>query len=132
MKKIKNFRMFENQNYQTTSWADDIDGVQTTITIQEVEDYLEKMKVPITEIKVEEIINLCAHRDKTDKETLERSERASLDYPIIVSRNLQGKFNMILDGMHRVLKARNHNLTTIKARILDLKTAPVKYQQMFR
>jgi hypothetical protein len=31
---------------------------------------------------------------------------------------------MILDGHHRLLKAINNNIETIKARVLDLSTAP--------
>lgn len=133
MKIIKSFKMFESEDhYQSTKWTATIDGIETTITIQEVEKYLDEINVPVTEIEVSEIINLCAHRNKTDEETLQRSERANLEYPIIVSRDLNGKYNMILDGMHRVLKAHNHKLKKIKARILDLRKAPKKYQSMFR
>jgi ParB-like chromosome segregation protein Spo0J len=38
---------------------------------------------------------------------------------------------MILDGHHRLLKAINNNIETIKARVLDLSTAPKLYQSMF-
>lgn len=133
MKRIKSFRVFENENhYMATSWTDNIDGVETTITIQEIEKYLQDTNAPVIELEVDKILHLCAHRDKKDKETLERSEKANLDYPIIVSRDTNGKLNMILDGMHRVLKAHNHKIRTIKAKILDLGTSPRKYQIMFR
>ena len=49
---------------------------------------------------------MCAHRNKTEKETLDRSERSSLDFPIIVLKK-NGKYHMILDGHHRLLKAKN-------------------------
>jgi hypothetical protein len=133
MDRIKSFKLFESENYyQTTSWTDTIDGAEKTITIQEVEEYLDSVNAPVKEVEVDEIIHLCAHRDKTDTETLERSERANLSYPIIISRDKTGKYNMILDGMHRVLKAYNHKMLKIKARILDLREAPRDLQIMFR
>ena len=39
---------------------------------------------------------------------------------------------MILDGHHRLQKAINTKQKNIKAKVLDLKTAPEKYKIMFR
>ena len=74
---------------------------------------------------------MCAHKDKTAKETLQRSELSDLNYPIIITKNLNGKWGMILDGHHRLLKAHNHGDKMIKAKILDLKFAPDEYKKMF-
>jgi len=125
----------ENENdesyYKETSWTHTIDGEKITITIQDVEDYLDLNRVHIIEIPVDEIFHLCAHRNKTDSDTLNRWMRADLSFPIIVSKNENGKYNMILDGQHRILKAKNNNLKTIKARVLDLRNAPHIYKKMF-
>ena len=118
-----------SEDYADTKWIADIDGEDVTITIKEIQDYLKDE--PIIEIPVEEIANMCIHKDKNDIETKQRSEKADLSYPIIISKNLEGKYNTILDGHHRLLKAVNTNQKTIKAIVLDLKQAPEKYQKMF-
>jgi queuine/archaeosine tRNA-ribosyltransferase len=128
---IHNASSYENNDYEKTSWSDTIDGKDVTITIQEIENYLDKIGENIIEIPVDEIFHLCAHRNKTDEKTLSRSRMANLEFPIIVSKNENGKYNMILDGQHRILKAKNNNLQTIKARVLDLKYAPEIYKKMF-
>lgn len=131
MKYLKLFEDFTtvSPDYIGTKWIADIDGEEVTITIKEIEDYL--IDEPIIEIPVKEIADMCIHKDKTDIETKERSERANLNFPIIISKNLEGKYNMILDGHHRLLKAINTNQKTIKAKVLDLKQAPEKYKKMF-
>ena len=121
------FRILESKDYEETSWTDG--GV--TITIQDVQKYLDEKEVPVIELDVEEIFPMCCHRDKTDKATIERSERSNLDYPIIIAKGLAGNWTMILDGHHRLFKAHNHGIDKIKARVLDLKEAPEEYQKMF-
>ena len=112
------------------SWTTEIDGKEITIPIEDVQKYLDKNNAPIVEIPVKDIFHLCAHRDKKAKETLERSQESSLDYPIIVSEK-DGKYTMVLDGHHRLLKAKNNNIDRIKARIIELSKAPYEYQKMF-
>lgn len=113
--------------YEETSWSDG----DFTITIKEVQKFLDDNKVKITKIPVEEIFHMCCHRDKTDKKTIERAEKSNLDYPIIIAKGLAGQWTMILDGHHRLFKAHNNGIKNIKARILDLKEAPEEYQKMF-
>lgn len=49
MKIIKSFKMFEGEDhYTSTSWTRDIDGVETTVTIGELEKYLEEKNVPVS------------------------------------------------------------------------------------
>jgi hypothetical protein len=125
---MKYLKLFENY-YKETSWSAEIDGKEETITIKEIEDYLKNQ--PIIEIPVVEIEDLCIHKDKDEEETKLRSEKSDLSFPIIISKDLNGKYNMILDGHHRLLKAINTNQDTIKAKVLDLKEAPEKYKKMF-
>lgn len=119
----------ENGNYRSTSWTMDIDGRSETITIHDVEDHLKD--VDITEIPVSEIADLSIHKDKKDKATLDRVQRAILDYPIIIVKKQDGSWGMILDGHHRLQKAINNNIETIKAKVLDIETAPDLYKKMF-
>jgi hypothetical protein len=124
---FENFKILENKDYEETSWTNG----DVTITIKEVQKFLDDNKVKITKIPVDEIFHMCCHRDKTDKKTIERSEKSDLDYPIIIAKGLARQWTMILDGHHRLFKAHNHGIKNIKARILDLKEAPEEYQKMF-
>lgn len=136
MKHLKTFEKFriilEDKNYEETSWTDEINGKEITITIQEVQNYLDSVNAPTIEIPVSEVFNMCCHKGKTDKETIERSQRSNLDYPIIIAKNSSGKWTMILDGHHRLFKAHNNGIEKIKARVLELDEAPIEYQVMFR
>ena len=126
--KILRFSLFCESHYEETSWSRKLDGKNVTITIKDVEKLLNS---GIEKISVTEIADMCVHKGKTDKGTLERSEKSNLEYPIIVSKDLKGNFNMILDGHHRLLKAINNKMDTINARILDLSKCPKEYQLMF-
>ena len=133
---VKNFNGFKNkpntvfENYESTSWADMINGKEVTITIQDVQNYLKN--TPIIEISVDEIKDMCVHKLKTDDVTLQRVMSADLNYPIIISKDLNGEYNMILDGHHRLQKAINTKQKTIKAKVLDLKNVSKEWQFMFR
>ena len=52
--------------------------------------------------------------------------------PHIITKNIDGNYHTILDGHHRLQKAINTHQKTIKAKVLDLKTCPEKYQFLFR
>ena len=123
----------ENQNdfYNETSWTTDINGEPITITIHDVEDYLDSVGSPIVEIPVNKIFHMCVHKGKKDPQTIKRSQESDLSYPIIIARNKSGKLSMILDGHHRLLKAKNEGHRYIKSRILDLSNSPIEFQEMF-
>jgi hypothetical protein len=127
IKSFESFRILEKSDYEETSWTDG--GIK--ITIQDVQNFLDTNDVGIINIPVDEIFHMCCHRDKTDKATIERSERSSLDYPIIIAKGLDGNWTMILDGHHRLFKAHNHGIKYIKARVLDLKESPDEYRKIF-
>ena len=91
--------------------------------------YLDKNNIPVVEIPVKDIFNKCAHRDKKDKETLDRSERSDLKFPIIVLKK-NGKYHMVLDGHHRLLKAKNNNIDKIKARVFNFEDAPDEFKKV--
>lgn len=59
-----------------------------------------------------------------------RVESADLSFPIVVSKS-NGEFKGILDGQHRVVKSIKNGIPTIKARVLNLDTAPEEYKKMF-
>lgn len=126
---IKFVESVSEDNYSGTFWCDVIDGVDVKITIQDVETYLKDNIV--VDILVDDIFHLCAHKNKKDKVTLDRSEASDLSFPIIVAKNSDDEYVMVLDGMHRLLKAKNNGMKTIKAKILNLKNAPDLFKKMF-
>lgn len=130
MKHILPYPLNEIQNhYAETSWSDNIEGVNQTITISDVENYLSA--TPVIEIAVAVIKNMCVHVNKTSEKTKQRAASANLDFPIIISRDFNGEYNMILDGHHRLLKAIILGNEFIKAKVLNLNSAPKLYQKMF-
>lgn len=137
MKHIKTYESFnikvkikESNHYQETHWTRDIDGEEVTITIHDVEDYLKSKNVKPIDINVDEIADMCAHKDKKDEATLKRAQSADLSFPIIIAKH-KGDWVMILDGHHRLKKAIDNNLETIKAKVLNLDDAPYDYKKMF-
>lgn len=132
MNRIKTFdgSVNESKHYQETSWTDTIDGKKQTISIKEVEDFLKNDA--IIDINVKDIQDKCIHLNKTDKETLKRSENSDLSFPIIITKKQDGSWGMILDGHHRLKKAIDNDIETIKAKVLDLKEVPDLYKKMFR
>jgi hypothetical protein len=133
IKKYLEFILEDNEvdkNYNETSWTMDINGKEKTITIHMIQDFLKDE--PIVDIKVEDIKDKCIHLDKKDKKTLERAQKSDLKYPIIICKNLDGTYGMIIDGHHRLKKAIDNEVKNIKAKILDLKKAPSIYKKMFK
>ena len=121
----------EDKNFDETSWTKKINGKDVTISISDVIKYLDDNNVGVIEIPVDEIKEKCIHRDKRDKETINRSEKSNLLYPILICKLKNGKWGMIIDGHHRLLKAINNGVEYIKARVIDLSTAPYEYTSMF-
>ena len=67
MRFIKAFRIFENDNYKDTSWTMKIDGKEVTITVKDVEDYLDKEGIKSIDIPVKDIKDMSIHKNKKDK-----------------------------------------------------------------
>ena len=123
--------LLENSSYEQTSWTATIDGREITITIQDVQDYLDSNSVTSSNMPINKIFHMCIHKNKKDEATIKRSAESDLRFPIIIAKNSKGKYSMILDGHHRLLKAKNIGKKTIRARILDLKKAPNYFKLMF-
>lgn len=109
-----------------TSWTRSIDGKETTITLQDLNDYLDENNVAVEEIDTKSIEDILIETERDPN----RVNSADLSFPIVVSKS-NGEFKGILDGQHRVVKSIQNNIPTIKARVLVLDTAPVEYKKMF-
>jgi len=55
----------------------------------------------------------------------------SSPFPIIASIDVEKKIKMILDGNHRLLKAKNNREKLIKVRLLHLDKCPADFIEMF-
>ena len=57
---------------------------------------------------------------------------ASLEYPVIVVKS-EGQYRFVLDGNHRLQKAIDEKIESIKAKILDLDNpeTPEVFKKMF-
>jgi hypothetical protein len=114
--------------YEDTTWSD-ADG-KLTITMQDVEGKLAEIQSPVISIPVKQITHLDIHTrhkpNKTPEEaksTYDRAMKADLKYPIIITKN-NGKYDMILDGNHRLHKAVEIGEDNIQAKVLDLSKVP--------
>ena len=124
-------RDYENEEgthpgYEDTTWSDG----EVTITMQDVENKLTELKAPVISIPVEDITHLDIHtRHKPNKtpgqvkSTYDRAMKADLKYPIIITK-YNGKYDMILDGNHRLHKAVEIGEDSIQAKVLDLSKTP--------
>ncbi len=126
---MKTFKEFIKEGHigVDTTWTDEYNGKEITISLQDVNNYLDKNNVKVEEIDPMLIKNLLINT----KRDSQRVEFANLDYPVIITKT-NGKYTKILDGQHRVVKCINNNIDRIKSRILDLDTAPDEYKKIFR
>jgi len=120
-------RLFEN--WQDTSWEDDDDKV----TIGEVVDYLGEKTVLIKVSDLtKQIPSLFDDEYRQSVEGRKRIDAADLDYPIIITKR-RGQYKSVLDGNHRLQKAIDEKVESIKAKILDLDNpeTPEVFKKMF-
>ena len=106
-----------------TSWSSE-DGKQV-LTMREVLSYLDKTSVPVKDVDVNKLKSIII-----PPKDPERTKAATLDHPIIVIINPEGKYQSILDGNHRLQQAIDTGEQTIQVRELDLRTAPDLYKQL--
>jgi len=114
-------------DWANTSWTDTIDGKDVTVTIKDMLDLIKGK--PVQEIKTKVLEPYALHKTKTDPETLANIQKSNLDYPIIVLKKSSGY--QILDGHHRLQKAINNEIPSIKARVIEFKDMPSDWQKVF-
>ena len=119
---IENFRKFLSEDWRDTSWEDGDEKV----TIGDVVDYLGDETDDVN------VLELSQQLPPLPTRGAERVAAASLDYPIIVVKSA-GQYRFVLDGNHRLQKAIDEEVETIKAKILDLDNpeTPELFKKMF-
>ena len=119
---IESFRKFLAEDWRDTSWEDGDEKV----TIGDVVDYLGDETVDIN------VLELSQQLPPLPTRGAERVAAASLEYPVIVVKS-GGQYRFVLDGNHRLQKAIDQEVETIKAKILDLDNpeTPELFKKMF-
>jgi len=121
---LENWNKFinENKSWRDTSWETD----EEKVTLGEIDDFLGNKTVDLNVLELSNQIPPLPTRGE------ERVAAASLEFPIIVVRK-GGDFKYVLDGNHRLQKAINQKVETIKAKILDLGSpdTPKTFKRMF-
>jgi len=110
------------ENWCDTSWKTD----EEKVTIGDVLDYLGDETVNIN------VLELSQQLPSLPIQGAERVAAASLEYPNIVVKS-DGQYRYVLDGNHRLQKAIDEEIESIKAKILDLDNSetPEKFKRMF-
>tara|TARA_R110002167_G_scaffold353687_1_gene567099 strand:+ start:583 stop:972 length:390 start_codon:yes stop_codon:yes gene_type:complete len=106
---LENWRKFVTEDWRDTSWKTDDDKV----TIGDVVDYLGDETVDIN------VLELSQQLPSLPTRGAKRVAAASLEYPIIVVKS-GGQYKSVLDGNHRLQRAIDEEVESIKAKILDL------------
>ena len=119
---LENWREYITEDWRDTSWQTDDEKV----TIGDVVDYLGDETVDIS------VLELSQQLPSLPTQGAERVAAASLEYPIIVVKS-GGQYRYVLDGNHRLQKAIDEEIESIKAKILDLDNpeTPEVFKRMF-
>ena len=120
---LENWRNYLTESWRDTSWEND----EGKVTLGEIDDFLGDKTIDINVLELSKQIPPLPTRGE------ERVAAASLEFPIIVVKK-DGKFKYVLDGNHRLQKAINQEVETIKAKILDVSAeaeTPDRFKKMF-
>ena len=119
---LENWRQYMTEDWRDTSWETDDEKV----TIGDVVDYLGDETVDIN------VLELSQQLPPLPTRGAERVAAASLEYPVIVVKS-GGQYKFVLDGNHRLQKAIDEKVESIKAKILDLDNpeTPEVFKKMF-
>jgi uncharacterized ParB-like nuclease family protein len=119
---LENWREYITEDWRDTSWQNDDEKA----TIGDVIDYLGDKTIDI------DVLELSQQLPPLPTRGAERVAAASLEYPIIVVKS-GGQYRYVLDGNHRLQKAIDNEVETIKAKILNLDNpeTPENFKRLF-
>ena len=119
---LENWRKFITEDWRATSW----EKGDEKVTIGQVVDYLGDKTVNVN------VLELSQQLPPLPTRGAERVAAASLEHPVIVVKS-GGQYRFVLDGNHRLQKAIDEKVESIKAKILDLDNpeTPEVFKRMF-
>lgn len=128
---MKTFEQFVNEKNDshigaTTIWTNRHKRKNITLSLKDVNNYLNQQKIPIEYINPKSVEHLLINIERDPQ----RVENANLDFPIILVKK-NGEYTKILDGQHRIFKCLKNKIDKIKCRVLNLDNAPRKYLYLF-
>ena len=129
---LESWREFLTEDWRDTSWEDD----DEKITIGDVVDHLGDETIDVIPSDVRDQVLKSRGKDRLPVgpgiTSQDRIDKADLSFPIIITKK-GGKFIDVLDGNHRLQRAVDEDVKSIKAKILDLDNAetPENFKKMF-
>jgi ParB-like chromosome segregation protein Spo0J len=96
--------------------------------MSDIQKKLKENDIPIIEEPSEKYNSI--HSEKKDQDTLLRVEASDLDYPIIIITKDSTGEKTIIDGHHRLKKAKLNNLP-IKVKKIDISLLPKEWDNIF-
>ena len=125
---LESWREFLTEDWRDTSWEDD----DEKITIGDVVDHLGDETIDVTPSDVRDQVLKSRGKDRLPTTSQDRIDKADLSSPIIITKK-GGKFLDVLDGNHRLQRAVDEDVKSIKAKILDLDNTetPENFKKMF-
>jgi len=129
---LENWRQYIAEDWRDTSWETDDEKVSLMAPklpgwkFKSVVDYLGDKTDDLN------VLELSQQLPPLPTRGAERVAAASLEYPIIVVKS-GGQYRVVLDGNHRLQRAIDEEVETIKAKILDLDNpeTPEVFKRMF-
>ena len=129
---LENWRKYIAEDWRDTSWETDEEKVSLMAPklpgwkFKSVVDYLGDKTDDLN------VLELSQQLPPLPTRGAERVAAASLEYPIIVVKS-GGQYRVVLDGNHRLQRAIDEEVETIKAKILDLDNpeTPEVFKRMF-
>lgn len=107
-----------------TSWENN-EGDKVTLG-----DLLKISKnMPVKKVPVDKLKPMLINWD--DEDEISKIEKSDLKYPILIFVDDNNEVISIIDGHHRLTKAINHNLKTIKAKLIPINSLPKKMKRVF-
>jgi len=82
--------------------------------------------IPVKDIPVDDVRSYLI-----PSEDLVRIVKSNLNYPILVFTNKNGNIITVIDGNHRLQKAINNKLDTIKGKMIPINNLPSSIQKTF-
>ena len=129
---LESWREFLTEDWRDTSWEDD----DEKITIGDVVDHLGDETIDVIPSDVRDQVLKSRGKDRLPVgpgiTSQDRIDKADLSFPIIITKK-GGKFLDVLDGNHRLQRAVDEDVKSIKAKILDLDNTetPENFKKMF-
>mgnify|MGYP003647824702 CR=1 FL=1 len=112
-----------NEGLHDTYWENSAGDKITLIDLLKVTKY-----IPVEEISIDELEPHLLELDDVDD--VDRIGKSDLQYPILTLVS-DGKITSIIDGHHRIRKAINGGLETIKGKKIPITTLPKAIRTIF-